>query len=194
MSSQPRPFNYMEGPNFQSVELLYQGGDVSMVIFLPREKNGLPDLEKQLTIGNLTGWLEKLEPRSVDVYLPKFLLSSSLDLVELLERLGMKRAFCSKFKRPQTCKEDAEFPEMTVGRGRLLDLFIQGFTQRAWLEVNEEGTEAFVQSASCMEITTGEDVPLPALTTFIADHPFIFLVRHNPSNSLIFLGRLTAPF
>jgi serpin B len=188
MSAHQKPFKYMEGKNFQGLEMMYEGGEVSMVIFLPREKKGLPHLEKQLTIDNITRWLEKLETWTygVDVYLPKFLMTWNLDLIEPLERLGMKQA----------SSRNADFTRMSVGRGPLIDLYISGFTQKGWLEVNEEGTEAFAQSTLCMNITgsDGDPPPKPEPKIFRADHPFLFLVRHNPTNCLIFLGRMTAPF
>jgi len=169
-----------------SVELLelpYSGTDLSMIILLPQvdyvspdvEQPGLPDLEHKLTADNLHAWLVKLDqanPHDTWVTLPRFTTSQSFDLVRELKSLGMASAFDST----------ANF----YGMDGTTNLFISDIIHKSFVEVNESGTEAAAVNLQVV-MTAGR------ADRFVADHPFIFLIRENGSGSILFLSRIVDP-
>lgn len=164
---------------FQAASLPYKGERMSMVILLPDEVTGLPALEKQLTEQNLRQWLAELDntvANEIDVYLPKYKLETDYDLVDLFKTLGMQNAF-----KP----EHADFQGMGWPKG---DLWISQIKHKAFVEVNEEGTEA--AAATAVEMITKAAITPPP---FRADHPFLFLIRDNQTGAVLFLGRLIDP-
>jgi len=173
---QDSEFQYAEVPGMQILELPYKGKQLSMVVFLPREVNGLGKLENELTTKKLKEYIETLQTWEVRVYLPKFKMTSQFSLKQVLQALGMKDAFSAK----------ADFSGMN---GRM-DLFISAVVHKAFIEVNEEGTEAAAATAVVMEAGAAPASPPPV---FRADHPFLFLIRDNETGSILFLGRLLNP-
>lgn len=152
-----------------------------MVVFLPREKNGLPEFEKNLKIEDLTRWLSKLVKweLGIKVHMPRFHLSANHNLMPLFTGLGMDLIFSSK----------ADFSGFNVPPGgRVTDS-----AQNADIEVDEQGTVAHVFSCDMITGSAGDEPPVPEPKTFRADHPFMFLVRHIPSGCILFMGRLTNP-
>lgn len=203
-------FRYLEDKDFQGLELLYEGKEISMVVLLPRERDGLLKFEKSVTSETLSQWLSNFDfwPYGVKVWLPRFDISASLPMAEALSAMGMPDAFCSHYKG---CKgKNADFSGIS---GRLdpnveqplTDLFISEALQNISLEVNERGSEIRAQSMLCAEIggsnggggpvetERSKPPPPPEPKIFRADHPFMFIVRHNHSNAIIFVGRLTSP-
>jgi serpin B len=164
-------FNYTETPELQILELPYDGGELSMLIMLPREDN-LQTIEELLNGGNLTGWKNNLMEQEVNVYLPKFTFETKYFMKETLEEMGMPTAFSM----------DADFSGMD-GTDRL---YISSVIHQAFVEVNEEGTEAAAATAVVM---LEKGMP----TTFRADHPFIFIIREKETGSILFLGRVVNP-
>lgn len=165
-------FGYQATKDLQVLELPYVGEDLSMLVLLPQERDGLPSLEAALTVENLALWTQDLEPVTVQVWLPRFKLSGEFDLGETLEAMGMVDAFHA-----------ADFSGMTGQR----DLFISAVVHKAFVDVNEEGTEA----AAATAVVMGRGIsPSPI---FCADHPFLFLIRENSSGSVLFLGRVVDP-
>jgi serpin B len=138
--------------------------------------DGLADLEKTLTPDNLAGWLRKLHEREVEVTFPKFRMTQKVELAGTLAALGMPLAF-----RPN----QADFSGIDGSR----ELFISAVVHKAFVDVNEEGTEAAAATGLELRATA---VPLrnPA---FRADHPFLFLIRDRRSGSVLFMGRLVEP-
>ena len=171
-------FCYAESPGLQVLELPYVGGDLSMLVLLPRKVDGLGNLEAKLTTQNLASWTANLQSHKVDVFLPKFKVTSEFSLADTLKVLGMSDAFSDR----------ADFSGID---GRK-DLFISAVEHKAFVEVNEEGTEAAAATAVVMELgaapTRSQPVPV-----FRADHPFLFLIRDNRSGSVLFLSRVTDP-
>jgi serpin B len=168
-------FRHAEGEGFQALELPYEGGDLSMVVLLPREKDGLKKLEETLTTAKLDGCLGKLAGRKVAVTLPRFKLQSRFELGKALAAMGMPLAFTGA----------ADFSGITDTE----KLFISKVIHQAFVDVNEVGTEA---AAATAVVLTREAAPeKPA--TFRADHPFLFLLRDNRTGSVLFLGRLSDP-
>ncbi len=173
MMHQTAHFGYTEARGWQALELPYQGRELSMVVVLPRAHDGLPELEKVFTARFVA---ERLRARSqkVVVALPKFKLESSFNLNKVLSAMGMVDAFTMK----------ADFSGMT----RSTDLFITAVVHKAVVDVNEEGSEAAAATAVVPAPTNGGK-----RVSFRADHPFLFLIRHNPTGSILFLGRVANP-
>jgi serpin B len=171
-------FKYADGGDFQALEMPYRGQDLSMVVLLPKKANGLAALEAKLTASNLHAWLGKLRKQEVVVALPRFKMTRSFGLKPTLEALGMRRAFIPG---------GADFSGMAGSVGR--KLFIQAVVHKAFVDVNEEGTEA----AAATGVAVGDKSEPPPPPVFRADHPFVFLIRDNRSGSVLFTGRLTNP-
>jgi serpin B len=173
LMSQRGQFGYTDSETVQAVELPYQDGDLSMVVLLPRRVDGLPALEKLLTPARLAGWLGGLKKREVLVSLPRFKLSATLRLNEPLSGLGMPLAF----------RRGADFSG--IGSG---ELNLSAVVHKAFVDVNEEGTEA---TASSVVRVVARSASRPV--SFRADRPFVFLIRDTHTGSILFLGRLVSP-
>jgi serpin B len=174
LMTQTARFPYLEGDTYQALELPYAGNDLSMVVLLPKQADGLPDLERQLTAGKLRPALAKLRPTEVQVVLPRFKVTGAFDLAGTLQALGMKTAFTEK----------ADFSGMDGER----DLFVSAVIHKAYVDVNEEGTEAAAATGVLMTRAAVRIHPV-----FRADHPFVFLIRDTRSGSILLLGRLANP-
>lgn len=174
-------FGYISDLKCKVLEMPYQGGELSMVILLPEdiedESTGLKKIEEQITLEKLREWTkrENLENIDVHVKLPRFKIEESYILNSNLGRLGLQDLFNSS---------KADLSGMSGSR----DLFISKIVHKAFVEVNEEGTEAAAATAGiatfCMLLPEEE---------FTADHPFIFFIRHNPTANVLFLGRVCSP-
>ncbi|XP_064017155.1 leukocyte elastase inhibitor-like [Pogoniulus pusillus] len=173
-------FAYIPEVKIRVLELPYEEEELSMIILLPDDieddSTGLQKLEKQLTLEKLQEWTcpQRLYSTDVHVHLPKFKLEESYDLGSDLAALGLLDIFESG---------KADLSGMSGAR----DLFISKIVHKAFVEVNEEGTEAAAATAGiamlCMAIEEN----------FNADHPFFFFIRHNPTQSILFFGRCTSP-
>lgn len=164
------------------VAIPYKSDELSLVVLLPDERDGLADLEKHLAAASVERWLSQMEKVRVRLSLPKFKLSAGFQLKETLQQMGMSRAFVPSDAGPA----GADFSGMNGDR----KLFLSAVVHQAVIDVNEKGTEA-----------AAETVPVPAPTPvepeepalFQADHPFVFLIRDNRSESILFMGRITNP-
>jgi len=174
--NQKAKFGYMETDTFQALELPYVDDELSMVILLPKKFDALDEFEKKLTPDNLKQWLAKIHKREVVVFVPKFKMTSQFSLASVLKSMGMKDAFSS----------DADFSGINGKR----DLFISAVIHKAYVEVNEEGTEAAAATGVVMKLTSIGPAPIPV---FRADHPFLFLIRDNQTGSILFIGRVANP-
>ena len=175
LMSQKEEFKCGKNEAMQLLELPYAGNNLSMIVLLPHEVDGLSNIEATLTQDNLASWLKLLKKREVRVFLPKFKMTSEFNLERILGAMGMPDAFT-----PQ-----ADFSGMTGNK----DLFINAVIHKAFVDVNEEGTEAAAATAVTMRMTAVATPP----PEFRADHPFLFLIRHNPSGSILFIGRVINP-
>jgi serpin B len=176
--SQKDKFRYAETETLQVLEMPYAGDDLSMVVLLPKKQDGLADLENDFTAPHLEAWTRGLRPREAKVYLPRFKMTCQFGLKEPLQALGMKTAF-----NPVS----ADFSGMDGKH----DLFIQAVLHKAFVEVNEEGTEAAAATAVVVGVRSVR-IPEPPVV-FRADHPFIFLIRERSTGSLLFVGRIVNP-
>jgi serpin B len=172
-------FNYYSNPTFQLLEMPYVGEDLSLVILLPKQVDGLPALEKGLNTASLTNWLTHLRDTEVQVTVPKFKVTGEFRLKKTLSDLGLGRIFT----------DAADFSGMNGGKE---PLFIEDVVHKAFVDVNEQGTEAGAATAVAVKTKNGEQVA-PAVPVFEADHPFLFLIRDSRSDSILFLGRVVNP-
>ncbi len=168
-------FEYAEGEGMRILEMPYKGESLSMVVLLPEKKDGLKDLEGILNEENLGKWLNCLKRQKVETYFPKFQMTQSFNLNDILRSLGMKEAFT----------RSADFSNMEPCR----ELYISDVVHKAFVEVDEKGTEAAAATAVVMELAA---MPMN-VPVFKADHPFIFIIRDRSTNSILFIGRLTDP-
>ena len=193
MMCQKEKFEYMEGDDFQALKLPYIGEDLSMVIFLPKQMDGLAKLEKSFG-GRLLRWL----PRStsievVEVYLPRFRIEKDFGLKKTLSAMGMPLAFDgdpSDGKMADFSKM-AKFPATLFGGDPEAGFCISEVIHKAFVEVNEEGTEA--TAATAVTMAGGGSAIQPEVKLFRANHPFIFMIRDNKSGSILFMGRVVNP-
>ena len=176
MMNQKEQYGYMEADGLQGLEMPYVGEELSMVILLPKETAGIGELEKELTAEKVAEWLGRIHKREVIVSVPKFKMTSKFNLGNVLGAMGMTAAF----------SRNADFSGMTGSR----DLFISAVVHQAYVDVNEEGTEAAAATGVVMRLTSAAPGGIPV---FRADHPFIFLIRDKASGSILFLGRVMNP-
>jgi serpin B len=176
MMHQTAKFKYLDAGDLQVLEMPYAGKELSMVVLLPKKVAGLGDMEKSLTADKLAGWLGKVREQEVIVSLPKFKTTSEFSLKDALEALGMKKAF----QMP-----GADFSGIN-GKD---DLYITAVVHKAYVDVNEEGTEA----AAATGVVIGVKSLPPPKPEFRADHPFVFLIRDTRNDSVLFLGRVVEP-
>ncbi len=172
-------FKLIEKGDLKVIELPYKGKSLAMIVVLPQKVDGLASLEKDLSVEELDAWLTELDSaseRDVKLFLPKFKFETGYDLVPTCSALGMKDAFAPAA---------ADFSGMGWPKGKL---WISQIKHKAFVEVNEEGTEAAATTA--VEMATKSISMDPV---FKADHPFIFLIRDNSTGSILFMGRVANP-
>lgn len=161
--------------SFKLLEMPYDNSELSMIVLLPAQVDGLAQLEKKLDAGSLTEWLQQMKAGKTLVLLPKFTMRRRFELADLLQKMGMTAAFRAG---------EADFSGMTNDKP---GMFLSAVIHEAKVEVNEKGTEA----AAATAVTTREKSPMPPV--FQADHPFLFLIRDMRSGSILFLGRMNNP-
>jgi serpin B len=176
MMAQHLECGHTETEDAQIVELPYVGRALSMVILLPKQVDGLAALEARLTPAALAQWTTRLWETEVQVFLPRFKVEAAFRLDDALRALGMTDAF-----------DDvrANF----AGMDGIAKLVISAVLHKAFVEVNEEGTEAAAATAVVMAFKGPPQAP----PVFRADHPFLFLIRENTTGSILFLGRVVDP-
>jgi serpin B len=170
-------FGYFEDDRFQVLSMPYKGDAVSLIAFLPRQKEGMKAMEEQLNAGVVSDVLGKIRSTKVAVSFPKFKMTSSFQLADVLAKMGMPTLF-------QPGKADLSGIVVTK------DLFISKVVHKAYVDVNEEGTEA---AAATAVIAMRASAKAPMIPVFRADHPFVFAIRDNKTGSILFLGRVTNP-
>ena len=170
----------METDTFQALEMPYKGRDLSMVILLPRTADGLPALEEKLTFQKLGEWLGALKGREGYVWVPRFKMTHTVMLADVLKKMGMRDAF-------DPTPGVADLSGMNGKR----DLYVSAVVHKAFVDVNEEGTEAAAATAVIVAVTSAPVREEPF--EFRADRPFMFLIRDRRTESLLFMGRVMDP-
>jgi serpin B len=173
MMRQTESHGYAEGKNYQTVQLLYSGGKMSMIIIMP-EEGSFNDFQSRINYDVLQDIISGIERKLIQLQMPKFEFESEFSLRDHLQELGMGNAFY----------ESADFSGMTGSKG----LFIDDVLHKAFVLVDETGTEAAAATAVMMQESE------PAIEANITiDRPFIFLIRDIETNSILFLGRVLNP-
>ncbi|MEE4175874.1 MAG: serpin family protein [Bacteroides sp.] len=166
---------YFASDQMEAIELSYDGGDFSMLIFLPKQGISLPELEANLTADDFIAAIAGMEEKDVHVIVPKFKAETKTDLEDLLAMMGMPLAFSNK----------ADFSGMTGE----MDLKIDKVIHKAMIEVAEEGTEAAAATAVVIIRKTAIAPDEEQNITFKADRPFLYFIKDNRFNSILFMGR-----
>ncbi|KFW62558.1 hypothetical protein AS28_15042, partial [Pygoscelis adeliae] len=165
--------------NMKILELPYASGELSMLVLLPDDISGLEQLENKISFEKLMEWSSPnvMEKRRVKVYLPRMKIEEKYNLTSVLMALGMTDLF-----RPSANLSGISSAE---------SLKISEVIHEAYMEVSEEGTEMAGSAGSegVMEDTKHSS----EFEEFRADHPFLFLIKHNPTNSILFFGRYCSP-
>ncbi|XP_028290883.1 leukocyte elastase inhibitor-like [Gouania willdenowi] len=175
------PLTFIPEAGCQILEMPYKGKELSMLIFLPNgiedDSTGLEKLERELTYENFVEWTrpDMMDETEIQVGLPRFKLEETYDLKNVLISMGMENVFDMAA---------SDFSGMSPSN----DLVLSKVVHKAFVEVNEEGTEAAAATAAIMMLRCARIQP-----PFIADHPFLFFIRHNPSMSVLFAGRYCSP-
>ncbi len=179
MMHQKGTYRYGENETMQLLEKTYAGGCIAMTILLPRAVDGLPALERQFSAEALQDWLSQSSESNAEMALPCFRIESSFSLSDTLIALGMPLAFSTK----------ADFSGISDDeRG----LYLSAVVHKAYIEVDEEGTEAASATGgvyACAISAPKMDPP----KVFNADHPFLFVIRETRTGAIIFLGRVMNP-
>jgi len=173
MMKQTESFGYTEDDGYQAVELEYDGGELSMIILLP-QIDQFEMFEASLDAHLVDAIVKNLEPRRVALTMPRFEFESSFSLGETLAAMGMPDAF-----------SNADFSGMTGNR----DLFISDVVHKAFVSVDEEGTEAAAATAVIMPTSA----PQGAIVEVTIDRPFIFLIRDIETGAILFVGCVVNP-
>jgi len=180
MMKQTDFFSLAELKGFRLLVLPYQHDEASMLVLLPNKVDGLADLERSLTAAKLTSWVEECKSVRVALSLPKFKNTSAFDLNNPLITLGMKEAFAVG---------QADFTGIANVPSE--PLYIGLVIHKAFVDVNEEGTEA--AAATAATIRAGAAMRPAEPVPFVADHPFVYIIRSNRTGAILFMGRLADP-
>lgn len=162
---------FREKDGLQILELPYKGDDISMMILLPERIGELHNLEKSLTPEKISHWKSNLKSVHIAVSLPKFTMETDYDLKKFLPEMGVTDVFDSA---------NADLSGISGTRG----LFVGQAIHKAFVDVNEEGTEAAAVTGMAM---------LQSGFSFRADHPFVFLIQDNRTDQILFMGRVMNP-
>jgi serpin B len=170
------PYPYAEDDNVQALRLPYKGGELAMTVLLPK-----PGKKLELTPAALSLLERQLNHEEVIVSLPKFRLEHEERLEHLLPKMGMKLAFTPQadFSGMRELKPDDK-------------LYISVVIHKAFVDVDETGTEAAAATGVGMVFASAVMAPRP-VKIFKADHPFLFLIEHLPTKTMLFLGKVSQP-
>ena len=173
-----KAFSYAKADKVALLSLPYGKGALSMIFLLPGKNVSLSQIVARLEDAQWKTWMESLKVQEGTVQIPRFTLESDTSLNQMLQQLGMKAAFSSA----------ADFSAMTATRGA----FISGVKHKAWMQVDESGTEA-AASTTIGVAGSANPAAAPPPFEFIADRPFIAAIRDNRSGNLLFLAEVNQP-
>lgn len=177
---------YLQGAGYQAVDLVYRGGEMSLLVLLPKRKNGLENLEKRLSVQMLQSCASQMVSRRVRVFLPRFKISwGTVNLCDHLTTMGMHLAF-HRYKADFSGINGRQPPDED-------SLFLSAVFHKAFIEVNEEGTEAAAATAITFPFMAARRSKPQPVPIFRADHPFLYAIRDRKSGTILFLGRMIDP-
>ncbi|MFE3845276.1 serpin family protein [Thermoplasmatota archaeon] len=172
-------FNYTETDEFQMLELPYSGNNISMIIMLPKENNDPSTIINSISDESYGELLDSMEEVNVDIYLPKFNITTPLySMVDMLYNLGIHDAFTY----------DADFSGISGN----YDLFIKDVIHKAFIEVNEEGTEAAAATGVIMDLKSMPGEVYDRII-FNCNHEFLYLIQENETGTILFMGVMNDP-
>jgi serpin B len=178
MMHQTERFNYTEGSDYQAVELPYDGRELSMLVLLPKSGQ-FTSFQDSLDASKVASIIQNLENKKVMLTMPKFEFSSDFSLKNTLSEMGMPLAFSG----------DADFSGMDGKR----DLSISDVIHKAFISVDETGTEAAAATAVIVGATAMPPGEPEQIVNMTIDHPFIFLIRDIQTGTILFIGRVISP-
>ena len=169
-------FYYTLSDDAQILRLPYKSDRLSMMIILPNDRDGISTLEKNISINLIKKWNQDVYPKNLQISIPKFTLSTNYDLKKLLIEMGITDVFDEKL---------ANLSGMSYVEPER-NLFVTKASHDAYVDVYEEGTEA----AAVTSLVLGLQSKPPS---FVANHPFLFLIQDNASGTILFLGKIMDP-
>jgi serpin B len=179
MMQQDGKYQYFAADGFQAVSLPYGSGRLSMYLFVPEKKDGLPDLLEQLNAANWEKWLSGFYRMSGEVVLPRFKLEYEASLNDALKAMGMADAFAP---------DRADFSKMVKPP---IQAYISEVKHKTFVEVNEQGTEAAAVTSTRVAMTA---MPSPhEKFSIVADRPFLCAISDNTTGAVLFMGAIYDP-
>ncbi|NOK64306.1 MAG: proteinase inhibitor I4 serpin [Chloroflexi bacterium AL-W] len=179
MMFQNGSFRYFSDNTVEAIALPYGDERVSMYLFLPAENSNLAAFVRTLTPTNWTNWMRRFNVREGNISLPRFKLEYELDLNSVLTALGMGIAFNA---------QNANFKQMGLFQE---NLYVSQIKHKAFVEVNEEGTEAAAVTAAVMQLTSMMPGPTPFHMT--VDRPFFCAIVDDQTGAMLFMGAIVEP-
>ncbi len=178
MAQNPTKYRFFYDHNMKCklLQLPYKGDHLSMVVLLPDQIDGLSKIEANLSVDALSKMMSTMREVKIRVSMPKFKFTKSFNLQKTLSQMGVKDLFIGS---------KADLSGINGNR----NLFVSEVYHKAFIEVNEKGSEAAAATAVVARMKC-KAKPSPV---FRADHPFLFLIRDNNSGAILFLGRLSKP-
>ncbi|ESN95902.1 hypothetical protein HELRODRAFT_178817 [Helobdella robusta] len=171
-------YYYDDALESQILELPFMGSAASFILILPDlSKISLPEMEKKLTATVLSRISENLANWLVTLWLPKFKLETTPDVLGMLKKLGLSELFL---------QGKADLSKINGAR----DLYVSDVKQKAFIEIDEVGVEAAAATAVIISLSSGFRPPPIRSVEVNADHPFVFLIKENSSGAVLFMGRL----
>ncbi|XP_045383375.1 serpin B13 isoform X5 [Lemur catta] len=170
-------FTFLEDLQAKIVGIPYKNKDLSMFVLLPDDIDGLEKIIDKISPEQLVEWTSPghMEERNVNLHLPRFQVEERYDLEAVLAAMGMGDAFTER---------KADYSGMSPRSG----LHAQKFLHSSFIVVTEEGTEAAAATGVGLNVTSA-----PGVENVHCDHPFLFFIKHNESNSILFFGRFSSP-
>lgn len=169
-------YQYAANAGLQAIELPYAGGNFSMVVVLPGQGTDIRETQESFNAAALNDMLNNLQRTHVELRLPRFEMETSIDLEKELAIMGMPEAFSNR----------ADFSGMTGDDSLMIDKVIH----KAMIDVKESGTEAAAATAVVMIMKTSIETDPENTVKFHADRPFMFFIKENTTNGILFMGRM----
>ncbi|XP_023069276.1 serpin I2 isoform X1 [Piliocolobus tephrosceles] len=160
--------------NYQVLELSYKGDEFSLITILPAEGMDIEEVEKLITAQQILKWLSEMQEEEVEISLPRFKVEQKVDFKDVLYSLNITEMFSG----------GCDLSGITDSS----EVYVSQVMQKVFFEINEDGSEAAT--------STGIHIPVImslAQNQFVANHPFLFIMKHNPTESILFMGRVTNP-
>jgi len=183
MMEQTSNFAYADVGNAQLLQLPYKGNDISMFVLLPKDNN-LSAVDNGLNYQKISGWEKELQNQFVDVSLPKFKIETEEHMPSDLKAMGMPTAFSPTA---------ADFSGIAPIKNPSENLYISDVIHKAFIDTDENGTEAAAATAVIIGVTSVAYPAPPKPVVFNANHPFIFFIRQNQTGNILFIGRVVSP-